>query len=431
MDKIITIPFGYILDWLYQFTSNYGIALLLFSVVVQAVMMPINAKSKKSMMKMSRLQPRIQEIQRKYADDKQKQQEAIQALQKEEGASMGCGGCLWSLIPLLILLPLYQVVRQPIQFMLHESAEVAAQIVEVVKNANLAEIEAMKEAGKSAAEIAAATLFGENNYYDQIVAISNIGRYAEAVKAAVPEVSARTLEGLNLSFLGINLGAIPTFNIFDSANWAWDWAHIGAFLVPIFSAGQQVISMLVAQRSNNSVVTDEKGLQDKETAKNSQANQTNKMMLWMMPAMSLWIGFTVPTALSLYWFVGGVVRMVEDMVLTKHYRKVYDAEDAVRLQKYMEQQAIEEEKERIRAERRAANPDGITENTSKKKLQKKQQRSEEEARAAAKKEYDARKGIAEEEESVEKETLSGVADRPYCKGRNYDPNRYSNHNTEE
>ncbi|MBQ7331215.1 MAG: YidC/Oxa1 family membrane protein insertase, partial [Oscillospiraceae bacterium] len=92
MDKIITIPFGYILDWLYQFTSNYGIALLLFSVVVQAVMMPINAKSKKSMMKMSRLQPRIQEIQRKYADDKQKQQEAIQALQKEEGASMGCGG---------------------------------------------------------------------------------------------------------------------------------------------------------------------------------------------------------------------------------------------------------------------------------------------------------------------------------------------------
>ena len=94
----------------------------------------------------------------------------------------------------------------------------------------------------------------------------------------------------------------------------------------------------------------------------------------------------------------------------------------------MEQDAIEAEKERIRAERRAANPDGITDNTSKKKLQKKQQQAEEAAKAAAKKEYDAKKGIVEEEPE-EKKTLSGIAERPYCKGRAYDPNRYNN--TEE
>ena len=410
--KIITVPFGYLLDWLYQFTTNYGLALILFAVVVQLVLLPMTAKSKKSMMKMSRLQPRIQEIQKKYENDKQKQQEAIQALQKEEGASLGCGGCLWSLLPMLILFPLYQVVRQPIQFMLHESAESAAQIVAIVKE-GLPDLFA-----------------GQNSYYEQLVASAHIPDFAAAIKEAIPTVADRTLEGLNFSFLGINMGAVPVFNVFDSAKWAWDWQHIGAFLVPVISAGQQMIASLVSQKTNNSVITNEKGLEDKEAAKNSQSAQTAKTMMWMMPIMSLWIGFTVPAALSLYWLVGGVVRMVADLILTKHYRKIYDAEDAERLKKHLEQEAIEAEKERLRAERRAANPDGITENTSKKKLQKQQAQAEEKARTAAKKEYDAKKGIVEEEET-EKETLSGVNDRPYCKGRNYDPNRYSAHNTEE
>jgi len=189
--------------------------------------------------------------------------------------------------------------------------------------------------------------------------------------------------------------------------------------------------MFISQRTNNSVVTDKNGIQDKETAKNSQANQSSKIMMWTMPIFSLLIGFGIPAALSLYWFVGGVARMFEDMILTKHYRKIYDAEDAERLKKHLAEEAAEAEKERIRAERRAANPDGITENTSKKKMQQKKQQAEEAAKAAAKKEYEAKKGIVEEESTPEETTLSGIADRPYCKGRAYDPNRYSNKNTEE
>ena len=97
----------------------------------------------------------------------------------------------------------------------------------------------------------------------------------------------------------------------------------------------------------------------------------------------------------------------------------------------MEEEAIEAEKERLRAEKRAANPEGITENTSKKKLQKKLQAEEAAAKAAAKKEYDAKKGIVEEVEEEENKPLSGIADRPYCKGRAYDPNRYGHDTTEE
>ena len=102
---------------------------------------------------------------------------------------------------------------------------------------------------------------------------------------------------------------------------------------------------------------------------------------------------------------------------------------AVRLQKKLEREKEEAEKERQRAERRAANPDGITENTSKKKLAQKQQKEADAAKAAAAKEYAARKGLPTEPETEEKLPLSGMKDRPNCKGRAYDPDRYRN--TEE
>ena len=409
LSDLVTVPFGWLLGVLYRLTDNYGVSMILFALIVQLVLMPINAKSKKSMMKMSRLQPRIQEIQRKYANDQQKQNEAMRKLQEEEGASMGMGGCLWSFVPLLILFPLFTVIREPITYILGESAEVTATIIEVVK-AN------------------APHLFSGNNYYDQVIAASAIRDYASAIQAAIPGISETTLAGINFNFLGgVNLGAIPEWK-FWSANWSWTWPTIGAFLIPLVSAGSQILQMWITQKGNDSVITNEKGIQDKEMAANSQAAQSSKMMMWMMPIMSLWIGFTVSAGLSLYWFVGGVFRMITDPIMTRHYRKVYDEEDAIRLQRTLEADRLEAEKERIRAERRAANPDGITENTSKKKMQKKLRAEEEAARAAAAREYAARKGETPEEEVS---CMSGIPSRPYCKGRNYDPNRYASDATEE
>ena len=409
LSDIVTVPFGWLLGFLYELTGNYGFAMIIFAIIVQLVLLPINAQSKKSMMKMSRLQPRIQEIQRKYANDQQKQNEAIQQLQKEEGASMGFGGCIWSLVPMLILFPLFTVIRQPITYILGEGAEVAAQIIAIVKEQ-------------------APALFSNNNYYDQVVAAGAIATYANEISAAIPGISAETLAGINFDFFGINLGAIPNWKF-----WAWDaysWANIGAFLIPLISTGSQYLQMLISQKTNDSLITNEKGIQDKEMAENSQTAQQNKTMLMMMPLMTLWIGFTVSAGLSLYWFIGGLVRMISDPIMTKHYRKIYDEEDAARLKRSMEQDAIEAEKERVRAERRAANPDGQTQNTSKKKLQKQQQLEAEAAKAAAAKEYAAKRGIVEEEEEGS-DCMSGIPSRPYCKGRNYDPNRYATESTEE
>ena len=400
LGDIVKVPFGYLLSWLYQLTTNYGIALILFAILVKIILYPTTVKSKKSTMKMSRLTPRLQAIQKKYEGDQQKINEATQALYKEEGVSMG-GGCLWSLLPLFIMIPLYNVVREPITYILRDNW---AGIKEFLVSNNI-----KLTAG-----------------YEQVDALARIRDYATELK----DVATAATLNFDPTFLGINMAAIPSFKVFGSAA-GWTWANIGAIVIPLLSSGSQIFSMWISRKLNNSLVTDERGVQDEETAKKSQANQSSKTMMIVMPLFSLWIGLTVPVALSLYWFVQGIVSTAVDAYLTKKYRTIYDAEDAERLKKAMEQEAIEAEKERVRAERRAANPEGITQNTSKKKLQQKQQREAEAAKAAAKKEYDAKKGIVTEEEVTEKAPLSGVAERPYCKGRAYDPNRYASENTEE
>ena len=228
LSNLITVPFGWLLGQLYHLFENYGIAMIVFGILVQLIMLPIKAKSKKSMMKMSRVQPLIQDIQKRYAGDSQKQNEMLQKLYQEEGISMG-GGCLWSMVPLFILIPLFTVIREPLTYILGETAEASAQIINVIKTA-------------------APEMFSKNSYYDQVTAAQAIPQFAEQLKAAIPGISESTLAGMNFSFLGINLGMIPQFNIF-SATWAWDWAHIGAFLIPFLSAGSQVLSMLIAQKA--------------------------------------------------------------------------------------------------------------------------------------------------------------------------------------
>ena len=184
LSNLITIPFGYLLGLLNDLTGSYGLAMIIFGVVVQLVMLPITAKSKKSMMGMSRLTPRMQELQAKYGNDQAKLNEMTQKLYQEEGVSMG-GGCLWSLIPLFILIPLFTVIREPLTYVLGESAEVSAQIVATMK------------------ELVPGGL-GGHVAYEQVAAAQLIPQYAAELKAAIPAISESTLEGINFMFLGID-----------------------------------------------------------------------------------------------------------------------------------------------------------------------------------------------------------------------------------
>ncbi len=409
---IIKIPFGYLIDFLYQFTNSYGLSLILFSILVRLILTPMTAKSKKNTMKMSRLQPQIQYLQKKYEKDQNKLGEEMRALYKAEGVSMGAG-CLWSLIPLLIIFPLFYVVTEPLNWMLHNSN--ATEIITAIKNSDLK------------------SFLSADGRYDQLVAVAAINKNQAAFRPVLEQagVTAQTFQGVDYRFLGIDLAQTPQWKLWQSGVWAGRsaWDVIGAALIPVLSGGSQMLSMFISQKLNNSLMTNEKGVQDKEAAENAQSNQTTKMMMWMMPIMSIIFGFSFPAALSLYWLVSGLFTTLIDVLLTQKYRRIYDAEDASKLLQALEAERIEAEKERIRAERRAANPDGITQNTSKKKLQQAKQKEQEAAKAAAMKEYYEKKGIFTEEEKKAAAPLSGIPERPFCKGRAYVADRYSN--TEE
>ena len=393
--EFIKIPFGYLLDWLYQFTTNYGVALILFSLILKVILLPMNVKSKKSMLRMSRVAPLAKALEAQYGDDKAKYQQELMKLYKEEGVST-TGGCLWSFIPLLILLPLYYVIREPITYMMHVAAEHAEQIVEIIK----ADIE-----------------FGGNAFYHQLLAAGHITEFADAIRAAIPELKDAVLESIDFSFFGINLSEIPTWKVWTLT----DWNGWGLFLLPVISGAANILSMFVSQKMNNKVATNDKGEQDKAAA---AANQSMGMMMWTMPLISVWIGFTMPAAITVYWIAQAIFGLVIDAIITVYCRKSYAKEDAERRERAAAAAALEAEKERIRAERRAANPDGIVENTSKKKRERKEREEAEEARRR----YEAEKlGIdpdAPKEVDLDK-CPSGIAERPYCKGRNYDPDRYS------
>ena len=394
ISDIVRVPFGYLLDWLDRFANNYGVALILFSLIVKLVLLPMSIKGKKSMLKMSRLAPMAKALEEKYGDDKQKYQVALSQLYKDEGVSMG-GGCLWSFIPLLILLPLYYVIREPITYMMHNSRSIAAAVVAYIQ--------------ASGAEL------GGNAYYAQLSAAGHLGEFLDELKA-LPILEGAKLREISFSFIGIDLASIPTFQF-----WKWEnptWSQIGLFLIPVVSAGLQAVSMWFSQKMNNKVATNADGEQDEAAAKT--ANQTNTTMMLMMPLMSLWIGYSMPAAISIYWIAQAVFGAIQDYFLTVHFRKAYDEEDAIRQELAAKRRAEEDEKERQRALRREQNPDGITDNISKKKL--KQQ--EKEAAAAAAREYEAKKNPAAASEKEEKKPLSGDASRPYAKGRAYDPNHY-------
>ena len=257
--EIIQVPFGYIMEWLYQLTSNYGVSLILFSLIVKLILLYPSAKGKKGMMKMTRLNPQLKKLEAKYGDDKKAYQDAMVALYKAEGVSP-TGGCLWSLLPLLLLFPLYAVVRQPLTYLLHLNADQVAKIIEILKNGGVA----LGESSRSA-------------FYQQMVAASHIPEFAEQIRAALPGISETALKGVNFSFLGLDLSATPNFRIWNLE--AYDWAHIGLFLLPLFSALIQLLASLATQKLNNSVITNEKGERDKSA---DAVNNTAKSLLYLV-----------------------------------------------------------------------------------------------------------------------------------------------------
>ena len=112
---ILASPMSYLLTWIYDFIGNYGLALLVFTILIKGVMYPLYAKQIKTTMNMSKMQPKIKEIQQKYAKDKALMNQKMAELYKEEGGSM-YGGCLPMLIQMIVIMGLFALLRNPMNY---------------------------------------------------------------------------------------------------------------------------------------------------------------------------------------------------------------------------------------------------------------------------------------------------------------------------
>ena len=292
LGNIITVPFAALLRWLYAFTGSYGISIILFGLVVKLVVLPFQMKSKRSMVRMGRLSSKQQELQKQYANNKQKFNEELQKLYQEEGINP-MGGCLWSFLPLFILIPLNSVIRMPITHFMGLSQEVCDALRETAMTLGYTPTMAGSSYGA----------------YEQLGLSQFISQHWENFQGSYDG-----LINVNYSFLGLDLSKIPSEIIKEG--FSFSWAFIGVMLIPIISAALSYVMSVVTMASNG---------------QKAQANM--KAMNLMMPLMSLWIGFIMPAGLGIYWIANSVFAMVQEALLGKFYTKKITAEEEERAAK--------------------------------------------------------------------------------------------------
>ena len=387
----IAKPFGLLLLWLYNLVGNYGIAIFLFALIVKIIMLPFQMKTKKSMMRMAALNPQIQELQKRHEGNPKKLQEETAKLYKEEKVNP-MSGCLWSLIPYPILLALYRAIRFPLTTMMGVSKDLLAEGGAILNK--LTEL-GFVASGKSTAYLQLEQSEFISNHFADFAGLSD------------------RLVNIDYSFLGLNMGSTPKVFFWKDG---LTWLSIGLFLIPIVSALLSWLQMKLSQKTNPAPAT-----------QNAQQATSMKTMNLMMPLISLWIGFSMPAALGMYWIFTSALAIVQELVLNKYYGKLIAAEAAERTAR---QRAREAEFERKRAETERLRAEGLTKenaNTSKRKQQARAKAESDELRAAAIREERAAKraamGLPPEEDE---KPASQVGNRRYARGRAYVEDRFTN-----
>lgn len=261
---LITTPLGYILSAIYSLVQNYGLAILIFTVVVKLIMMPLLAKQQKSMQQMQKVQPLLEKAQKKYANDKQKLQQETVKIYQENNVSPA-GGCLPLLIQFPIIIGLYQVITKPLQYILHLDVEVINKIADVLS---------MDSARTS--QITIANAITEN-------------------AALIQEKVGVAVEAINFDFFGLNLSLTPDLKFIS---WLW--------IIPILSA---ITSYLVAIISK------------KLSGNTSAANEQMKTMNIIMPLMSGYFCFIMPAGVGVYWVASNIMQVLQQTLLTMYYKR--------------------------------------------------------------------------------------------------------------
>jgi YidC/Oxa1 family membrane protein insertase len=281
MLDFIAIPMGYVLKFIYDMLAfkNYGIAIILLTVMVKTLLLPLYIKQYHSTSKLSEIQPQMQEIQKSYKNDKEKLNEEMMKLYQENKVNPA-GGCLPLLIQMPILFSLYYVISQPLRYMVGKSPETILHLFE--------KIPIGPDRISNIRDLSIITYFGKHT--EELASVSQMLKKEEL---------------LNMNFLGINLGAIPTWNYQKLFGDVAGAQNLNLLLIPILSAITTYISVKYSMQ------------QTPQTSDNQMQASMQKSMMWVSPVMTAFISFSVPAGLGLYWIVGNIYQIAQQMFMNR------------------------------------------------------------------------------------------------------------------
>ena len=299
--------FGYVLNFIYEIVKNYGLAIIIFSILVKVLMIPMSIKQQKTMKKSQKIQGKMKEIQFKYKNNPEMLNKATQELYKSENMSP-FSGCLSAIVQIILLFAVFYLVRSPLTYMKKVDTNVTNKYSKIIRENNLStnsaypEIEIIRELGNI------------RDLKDKNVEENSANSSEEQEKTDLSEIKDEELDSLyiNMDFLGLNLAQVPT----KSSDWK-------AYIIPILYVLVSIISLRVVNNTNKKDKKekpeenkDEKSLTKPEDEFDPM-EQMNKNMNMMFPVMYLAVALIAPLGLALYWLMNSLLMIAEKLILNK------------------------------------------------------------------------------------------------------------------
>lgn len=278
--KIFGWPLGWIMYLCFMLVKNYGFALILFTIITKLMLFPLSLKQQKEQAKMAFFRPRMEAIQKKYGNNREKLNEEMQKLYTEEHYNP-LSGCLPTLIQMPILFGLIDVIYRPLTHILRISGDVFEQIKAI------------------AVSIGVDLTYG---YTEQIKILNSVSSNPEAYSAIGSETLEKLLS-LDMHFLGFDFTATPQFAL------TVDGAFNFLILIPILSGVTSLLMSLITKKMTGQSNGDA----------NPQAKMMSNVLMLTMPAMSTYIAFIVPAGVGFYWLISNILMIGQSIFLNIKY----------------------------------------------------------------------------------------------------------------
>lgn len=285
--------FGYLLNIMYELIKNYGLAIILFSILLKLVLLPLTIKQQKTLKKSQKVQEKMKEIQDKYKNNPEKMNQEIMDLYKRENLSP-FSGCLSSIVQIIILFGMFYLVKSPLTYMKKMDSDTVSKYKEQI----------VLEQGENSVSAT----------YPEISIIKYINnkienKEEENLDTEENEEKLNISEDLyiNMNFLGLDLSSVPKENYQD----------LKVFIIPALYILSSFISIKITQKQTEKMTKKDEENDKNENEEPDMTAQMNKSMVWMMPVLAVSVSLVAPLGLALYWLVNNILMIVERIIIDK------------------------------------------------------------------------------------------------------------------